>query len=78
MGSNGLVDGIGVRTIRHANRDVCVFQPEARINVGGDLVIGPEDIKEVNIDEMVKRINVLLDKPLDFQECREQEPFVLC
>jgi len=77
VGRDGFVDGISVRAIRHADRDVGVFQPEARVNIRGDLVIRPEDIEEVDIDEMVKRINVLLDKPLDFEECREQEPFVL-
>jgi len=65
------VDSVGVRAIRHTHVDVRVFEPEARIYVRCNLVISPENVKQIDIDKVVEGVNVLLDKPLDFQESRE-------
>ena len=72
------VDSIGVCAIRKAHLDVDVFQPESRVNIRCDFVISFDDVLDVDINEIVKRIDVLLYETLDFEECWQEKPFVLC
>jgi hypothetical protein len=65
---DGLVDGVRVRAIGHADGDVRVFQPEARVDVRGDFVVGAKNVEKVNVDEMVERVDVLLYEPFDFEK----------
>jgi hypothetical protein len=41
--------------------DTSVFEPEFGIDVGEDFVVGFEDIREVYIDKIVERVDVLFD-----------------
>ena len=51
--------------------DIRIFQPETRVNVGGDFVIRLQDVLDVDIYEIVERVNVLLHQTLDFEERRQ-------
>lgn len=77
MWCDALVNGICIRPVRETNDNVRVLEPEPRIYIGGDFVIGFENILDVYVHEIVEGINVLLHEPLDFEEGREQQPFVL-
>ena len=41
-----------------------------RIGVGSDFVIGLHDLLDVDIDEIIERVDVLLDESLDFEKSR--------
>lgn len=69
MWSNFLVDGLHFISIRKPDVDVGVFEPEARINVRGDFVIGLHDVLDVDIDEIVEGINMLFYESFYFEEC---------
>ena len=77
MGCNALVDGVRVRSVGEAHDNIGVFEPETGIDIGGDLVVSLEDIFDVNVDEVIERVDVLLDESLDLEKGREQQPFVL-
>ena len=57
--------------------NVGVFEPESGIDVRSDLVIGFDDVLDVGIDKVVERVDVLFDETFDFEESRQQEPFIL-
>ena len=63
--------------IRHPDAHVQVLQIEARIGIALHLVVRPDNVLDVHIDEVVERIDVLLNQTLDLQERRNQLPFVL-
>lgn len=48
-----------------------------RINVGRDTLVGLDNLLQINIDKVVEGIDMLLDKPLNFEERRQKLPFVL-
>lgn len=77
VGGDGLVDGIEVGAVGEGDVDVGVLEPEAGVDVGGDLVVGLDDVLDVDVDEMVERVDVLLDEALDLEKGGEEEPFVL-
>lgn len=56
-----LVDRVCISAVREADDDVSVFEPKARVNVGGDFVIGLEDVLDIYVDEVVERVDMLLD-----------------
>ena len=60
MGSDAPVDGIRVRSIGDTNLDIGVFEPETRVDVGGDLVVGFYNVFYVDTNEVIERIDVLL------------------
>jgi hypothetical protein len=74
---HSLVDGAGVDAVREADLDIGVLEPEAGINVRCDLVVGLQDVLDIDVDEVVEGVDVLLDEALHFEESGEQEPFVL-
>jgi hypothetical protein len=39
-----------------------------RIDVGGDTLVGLDDLLQVDINKVVKGINVLFDETLDFEK----------
>ena len=72
-----LVVRLGLVAVGEADLDVHELDPEARVDVGGDLVVGLDDVLDVGVDEVVEGVNVLLDEALDLEESGEEEPFVL-
>lgn len=57
--------------------NVGVFEPKSGIDVRSDLVVGFNDVLDVGIDKVVERVDVLFDEAFDFEESRQQKPFVL-
>ena len=53
-----------------ADADACVFKEELIIDVGADEFVGVEDVGELVLDEVVIRVDVLLDESLYFEESR--------
>jgi len=74
---DGGVDGVLVGTLGGADADVEVLEVEVWVHVGGDARVGAEDVLEVDVDEEVKRVDVLLDESLDSEEGGEEIPLVL-
>jgi hypothetical protein len=74
---DGLVDRVRVRAVGEADADVGVLEPEARVDVRGHLVVRAEDVLDVDVDKVVERVDVLLHEPLDLEERRQKQPFVL-
>lgn len=77
MRRDAFVDRIQVRSVRKTNINVSVFEPESRVNIRSNFVVGFDDILDVQINEVVERVDMLLNESLYFQKCREQQPFVL-
>lgn len=68
MGGDVLIDGVLVGSFGKTNFDVEVFEKEVGIDVGGDSGVGAEDGLEVDVDEVVERVDVLLDESFDGEE----------
>jgi hypothetical protein len=77
MRRNALVDRIKIGPIRESNVDVGVLEPEPRVNVRRDFIVSLDDILDINIDEIVERVYVLLDKSLYFKKGGKKKPFIL-
>lgn len=72
-----LVDCVLVWSLGEADIYVGVFEPEARVDVGGDLVVCLDDVLDIDVHKVVERVNMLLHEALHLQEGRQQQPFVL-
>ena len=72
MRSYAFVNRVRVRAVREADTDVGVLEPETRVNVRGDFVVGLEDVFDVDVDEIVERVDVLFYKPLHLEEGGKQ------
>lgn len=72
-----LVVRLGLVAVGEADLDVHELDPEARVDVGRDLVVGLDDVLDVGVDKVVEGVDVLLDEALDLEEGGEEEPFVL-
>jgi hypothetical protein len=68
MWRNTLVDRVCVCAIRKSDMNVGILQPETGIYVRRDLVICLQDVLDVHIDKVIKRVDMLLDKTLDFKK----------
>jgi hypothetical protein len=77
MGVNGRVDRVLVGSFRLADADVEVFEVEVRVDVRGDASVGAEDGLKIDVDEIVERVNVLLNESFDGEEGGQEIPFVL-
>lgn len=65
---NALIDRVGVGPVREADYNVCVLEPEARVDVRGYLVIGLQDVLDVDVDEVVEGLDVLFDETFHFEK----------
>lgn len=72
-----LVDRVLVWPLGEAHIYVSVFEPEPRVDVRGNFVIGLDDVLDIDVHEVVKRVDMLLHQALHLQEGRQQQPFVL-
>lgn len=77
MRSDALINSICVRSVRESDGDVCVLEPETRIDIRSDLIISLEDIFDVDIHEIIERVNMLLYETLDLKKSGQEQPFVL-
>ena len=68
MRSYAFVNRVRVCAVRKADADIGVFEPEARIDVRSDFVVGPEDVFDIDIDEVVERVDMLFHKPFHLEE----------
>jgi len=66
-----------LRVSRYELGEQDLLEEEMRINVGGDTLVGLDNLLQINIDKVVEGINMLLDKTLDFEKRRQKLPFVL-
>jgi hypothetical protein len=67
-----LVESVGSQ---HPN--IRVLQPESVVDIAGDPLVRLDNVLQFDVDEVVKRVNMLFDQALDFEECRQQVPLVL-
>jgi hypothetical protein len=74
---NTLVDRVEIRPVRESNVDVGVLEPESRVDVRRDFVISFDNVLDIQIDEVVKRVYMLFDESLYFKKSGEQKPFIL-
>lgn len=58
-------------------RRAAVLEVELRVDVARDLLVGQDDLLEVDVDEVVERVDVLLDQPAHLEERRQELPLVL-
>ena len=77
MRSDALVDRVRVGPVREADDNVRVLEPKAGVDVGRDLVVGFENVFDIDIDEIVEGVDMLLHETLHFEERGEQQPFIL-
>lgn len=77
MRTDAFVDGISVSSFWKANSYAVIYDLEAGVYIGDDLVISLHNVVDIDVHEVVERINVLLDETFDFQERRKQQPFIL-
>ena len=68
MGGYALVNRVRVCPVGEADTDVGVLEPETGVDVRGDFVIGLEDVFDVDIDEIVERVDVLFYEPFHLEE----------
>jgi hypothetical protein len=66
-----LVNCVYVGPIGMTNIDVKIFEPKARIDIRGDLVVGFDDVFDVHINKVIERVDVLFNKALHFKEGRQ-------
>lgn len=77
VGSKLLIDSPHFISVRESDVDIDVLEKETRVDIRGDFIVRFDDVFYVNIDEVVERVDMLLDKTFDLQKCRQKEPFVL-
>ena len=77
MGCDVQLISLRIHALRFKNANVGVLEPESRVDLGGDFVIGTEDVFEININKVVERVQVLFDESFCLEESGEKEPFVL-
>lgn len=53
------------------------MQVEPGLYVAENCTIRPNNLPELDLDEIVEGVNMLLDESLDFEESWEKVPFVL-
>jgi hypothetical protein len=54
-----------------------LLKPKVTVNIAADDLVGFYNVLDLVVSEEVERIDVLFDKAFDFQEGRNQVPFVL-
>lgn len=53
------------------------MQVEPRLHITEDCSIRPNNLSELDLNEVVEGVDMLLDEALDFEESWEKVPFVL-
>ena len=56
---------------------VKIFQIPVWVGITQHLIVGLQNILDVNIDEVIERINVLFHQTLYLQKLWQEKPFVL-
>ncbi len=65
MRGDALVDNVHFVAVGKANVNIGEFEPETRVNIRGDFVVGLDYILDVGVAEIVEGIDMLLDETLD-------------
>lgn len=71
MRGNALVYGVRIRSVRESHMNVGVLEPEPRVDVRSHFVVCFHNVLDVNIYEVVERVDMLLNEAFDFQKCRQ-------
>ena len=58
------------------DRNIEVLQVEGGVCIAPHHLVGPHDLLDLHVDEVVERIDVLLDETLHLQKGREELPLV--
>lgn len=66
MGGDALVNSIGVRSVRKPDGNVCVSEPEAWVDIRGHFIIRFKDIFDIDVDEVIERVDMLFDQSFYF------------
>ena len=66
--SDPLVNCLRLVAVRESNVYIRVLEPETRVDIRSNLVVRFDDIFYIGFDEIIERIDVLLDETFDFQE----------
>jgi len=67
LGIDGLADAEALLDVRRADVDVEVFDVEVGVGQTGDLLVGFQDVLDLDVGEVVERVQVLLEEPFDLQ-----------
>lgn len=70
--SDALVNSIQIRSIREADINVRIFEPETRVHVRSDFIVCFDDVLDVGFHEIIEGINMLFYETLYFEKGREQ------
>jgi hypothetical protein len=65
-----------LNAVRQANSNVGKFDVLARVCIAHDKGVGLDDFLQLDIGEVVERVDVLFDQALDTQESWKQIPLV--
>ncbi len=65
LGVYGLADAEALLDVRRADVDVEVFDVEVGVGQTGDLLVGFQDVLDLDVGEVVERVQVLLEEPFD-------------
>ena len=60
-----------VKTTRLTNVDIVISKEEIRVDIAQHLSVGFDDLLEFDLDEIVKGVDMLLDKTFDLEERRK-------
>ena len=68
MRSDFFLDRFHFISVGEAYIDIDVFKPKSWVHIGGYFVISFDYVLEIDIDEIVERIDVLFNEAFYFQE----------
>jgi hypothetical protein len=77
MRRNPKIYSIPVVANGRPDADVRVLEPKFWVDVRCNLVVGTDDLLEINVDKIVERVDVLFDQTFCLKECWQEFPFVL-
>jgi hypothetical protein len=63
--------------VRHAHPDVVEPKIEGVVVLRNELTVSTNDLLDADIEEVVKRVNVLLDQASETEEGRDKLPLIL-
>ena len=75
--SEGMASVSKTRRVGHERGRVCALEVKGRVDVAEHFGVGMDDLLQVDVDEVVERVNVLLHQPAHLQKRRQELPFVL-
>jgi hypothetical protein len=62
---------LNIGALGHTHVDVRVLEVEVGLNIAEDLLIGLDDLFDLDLNEEVKGIYMLLDQPLNLEKGRQ-------